>query len=177
MSSKLNEKNHTLAPDHSPSSASDFDSVLVGLTLRVYKLLLTSKKALSAREIQKELRLSTPSLAVFHLDKLERAGLIAKTEDGSGCYFIEKLYLKHYFRLRRFLIPRYVFHSVLATFFLVGWVFLLIIIYFAPNNLISASRTPALATNVLLTYGIIAGIITACLFWFESIRVLRQDKI
>ena len=157
------------------SVGSDPDSALVGSTLKVYRVLLTSKEALTAREIQKTLRMSSPSLAIFHLEKLERMGLV-KSEEGR--YSVSRLYLKHYFRLRRFLIPRYVFHSVLTTFLLTGWVLLYFFLYLSPNGgLLSASRTPALAISVLLTYGIAVTATVAVLFWFETLRVFKQDKI
>ena len=153
----------------------DPDSALVGPTLKVYRVLLTSKDALTAREIQKSLRMSSPSLAVFHLEKLERMGLV-KAEGGK--YSVSRMYLKHYFRLRRLLIPRYVFHSLLTTFFLVGWLVLYVFLYLSPSgSLLSASRTPALAISVLLTYGIAVTAIVAGLFWFETSRVFKQDKI
>lgn len=157
------------------TAPSDPDSALVGPTLRVYRLLLTSREALAAREVQKRLQMSTPSLAIFHLEKLERLGLASKSADGH--YSVSKLYLKHYFRLRRFLIPRYVFHSALATFFLFGWIVLCVLVYFSPNSLLSESRAPSLAVGVLLSYGIVVAAVLAGLFWFETSRVLKQDKI
>lgn len=43
---------------------------LKGTTLEVYRFLLKSNKPVGAREIQRNLKLSTPSLAVYHLSKL-----------------------------------------------------------------------------------------------------------
>jgi DNA-binding transcriptional ArsR family regulator len=159
----------------SPSVPPDPDSALVGPTLKIYRLLLTSKDSLTAREVQKSLRMSSPSLAVFHLEKLERMGLV-KSDDGH--YSVSRLYLKHYFRLRRFLIPRYVFHSMLATFFLAGWGVLYAMMYLSPRTgLLSASRTPAFAISVLLSYGVAVTAILMVLFWFETSRVAKNDKI
>ena len=129
-----------------PHEQSNPDDVLVGPTLKVYKALLTAKEPLSARGIQKLLHMSTPSLAVFHLEKLEHSGLVSKSED--GYYSVSRLYLRHYFRLRRFLIPRFVFHSVLASFFVFGWIFLILSIYYAPNSLLSKSTSLSLAVLV-----------------------------
>jgi hypothetical protein len=163
-------------PSSSDSSAGpDPDSALVGPTLKVYRMLLTSKEGLTAREVQKVLRMSSPSVAIFHLEKLERMSLV-KSEEGR--YSVSRLYLKHYFRLRRFLIPRYIFHSMLTTFFLIGWLVLYALLFLSPGgSLVSASRTPALAIGVLLTYGIAVTAIVALLFWFETLRVFKQDKI
>ena len=159
------------------SGKSDLDQVLVGLTMKVYRLLLTSEKPLTAREVQKKLKLSSPSVAVFHLDKLERVNLISKGGDGSGTYAISALYLKHYFRLRRFLIPRFVFHSVLTTFLLLGWFILLAAIYSMPSSAISITKSSVLGIEVLSIYGILAMLTVVIMFWFETVRVFKQDKI
>ncbi len=54
---------------------------LKGTTLEVYRFLLKSNKPVGARELQRALNLSSPSLAAYHLSKLEETGL-AKNENG-----------------------------------------------------------------------------------------------
>ena len=87
------------------------ENVLRGTTLEVYRLLLKSSKPLGVREIQRTLNLSSPSLAVYHLSKLEEAGLL-KRENGD--YTINRVLLEDTVRIRRFLIPRYLFYLVFA---------------------------------------------------------------
>ena len=85
---------------------------LKGTTLEVYRFLLKSNKPVGAREIQRNLKLSTPSLAVYHLSKLEEIDLIRKT---NGEYTITKNLLEDYVKISRFLIPRYLFYSIFAV--------------------------------------------------------------
>ncbi len=57
------------------------EDVLKGTTLEIYRYLLKKGKPQGTREVQRALNLSSPSLAVYHLAKLEDAGLI-KRENG-----------------------------------------------------------------------------------------------
>jgi len=54
-------------------------SQLKGNTLRVYWCLIqSSKNPIGPRDIQRKLKFSSPSLAVYHLDKLVEIGLAEK---------------------------------------------------------------------------------------------------
>ena len=64
------------------------DDVLRGTTLEVYHFILKSGKPIGVREVQRALNLSSPSLAVYHMSKLEEAGLL-KRENGD--YVINKV--------------------------------------------------------------------------------------
>lgn len=88
------------------------DNVLKGSTLEVYRFLLKSGKPVGTREIQRALNLSSPSLAVYHLAKLEDAGLLRK-EDGN--YVINKVVLDDCIKVSRFLIPRFLFYAIFAV--------------------------------------------------------------
>jgi len=87
------------------------ENVLRGTTLEVYRLFLKSSRPLGIREIQRALNLSSPSLAVYHISKLEEAGLLRRE---NGEYAINKVLLDDTVRIRRFLIPRYLFYSIFA---------------------------------------------------------------
>ena len=65
------------------SAGDDLDSILSGTTLRVYKALISAGRPVGPRELQKTIGLSSPSLALFHLEKLERAKLIIKSAEGT----------------------------------------------------------------------------------------------
>ena len=94
---------------------------LKGTTLEVYRFMLKSNKAVGAREIQRKLNLSSPSLAAYHLSKLEEIELIGKA---NGEYTITKNLLEDYVRVSRFLIPRFLFYSIFAVLALaIGIVF------------------------------------------------------
>ena len=88
------------------------ESMLKGTTLEVYRFLLKSNKPVGAREVQRALGLSTPSLAVYHLSKLEDIGLL-KREDGG--YVIDKVVLQDSIKISRFLIPRFLFYAIFSV--------------------------------------------------------------
>ncbi len=58
------------------------DEELTGTTLRVYAYLISKAVPVGPREVAKELGLSSPSLAYYHLKKLEELGLAKKTPEG-----------------------------------------------------------------------------------------------
>ena len=92
------------------------DDVLKGSTLEVYRLLLKSGKPVGTREIQRTLNLSSPSLAAYHLAKLEDAGLLKKE---NGNYVINKVVLEDCVKVSRFLIPRFLFYAIFAVLLVV----------------------------------------------------------
>lgn len=62
---------------------------LKGNTLRVYwNLLKSSEEFIGPRQVQRELGFSSPSLAVYHLNKLIDLGLVEKN---SGEYKVNRL--------------------------------------------------------------------------------------
>ncbi len=90
---------------------------LKGTTLEVYRFLLKSNKSIGARELQRALNLSSPSLAAYHLSKLEEIGLLKKE---NGEFAVTKSLLEDCIRVNRFLIPRYLFYSIFAVLALVA---------------------------------------------------------
>jgi DNA-binding transcriptional ArsR family regulator len=92
------------------------EEVLRGTTMEVYRFLLKSSKPVGAREVQRALNLSSPSLATYHLSKLEETGLLKKESDG---FIVNKIILEDSIRIKRFLIPRFLFYSVFAVLALV----------------------------------------------------------
>ena len=87
------------------------DAVLKGTTLEVYHFMLRSGKPMGIREVQRALNLSSPSLAVYHMSKLEEAGLL-KRENGD--YVVAKVVLDGAVRISHFIIPRYLFYAIFA---------------------------------------------------------------
>lgn len=95
---------------------------LKGNTLKVYYYLADTAEPSGPREIQRQLGLSSPSLAVYHLNRLLEANLVQKTADGR--YFIEgdpvRLgELKDHVKIAGNLIPRillYIYHALLSIF-------------------------------------------------------------
>jgi DNA-binding transcriptional ArsR family regulator len=150
------------------------DDILTGTTLKVYRALIRSGEPIGPRELQKILNLSSPSVASFHLDKLERSGLATKNDQGA--YSVNTVYLKHYVRLQRRLIPRYMFHATLATFLLLGWV----LVYFSHSFSVAfhdSASTESSALFLVFSYGVLVSAVLAGLFWYETIGIMRKEKI
>jgi hypothetical protein len=164
-------------PDFTSNTADDKDAVLSGTTLKVYRFMVSRGGPIGPRELQRSLHFSSPGLATFHLDKLAKAGLVSKSEDGT--FSVDRIYLKHYVRVRRFLIPRYMFYATLSTAFLLGWIIILAI----PSTSTRNSFWAGLLTSdsfVLLAaviYGIVVTAFATIVLWYETINVLRNDKI
>jgi len=89
-------------------SQDDMEALLKGTTWKVYKYVLENGPT-GIREIQKSLKLSTPSLVLYHLNKLEEEGIIKKDEQG---YTANRILLKDRVKVRKLLIPRYFFYSL-----------------------------------------------------------------
>jgi hypothetical protein len=94
-------------------------------TFQVYLLMLKVRKA-SGREVALQLGFSSPSLAVYHLEKLSGLKLVSK--DQFGVYHVVPSrfgVLRFFFVVRRFIIPRSFFYAVLYGVIAVFSVFLL----------------------------------------------------
>jgi DNA-binding transcriptional ArsR family regulator len=90
--------------------------VLRGTTLDVYRFLLKSSKPIGIRELQRALGLSSSSVAMYHLSKLEEAGLLKRV--GTD-YTVAKFLLENNVKISRFIIPRYFFYTLFALAVLV----------------------------------------------------------
>jgi len=90
-------------------TSNETEEVLKGLTTKVYKFVLKRGEPTGIREVQRGLKLSSPTLASYHLKKLEETGLLKQTTDG---YVVDKVFLRNLIRFRRMLIPKYFFYSV-----------------------------------------------------------------
>lgn len=87
-----------------------------GTDLYVYRYLLKVGKPVGIRELQRALQLSSPSVAQYHLVKLERAGLIRKEQ---GNYVVHKVTLENFIKIRCFLVPKNLFYSFFAAVILI----------------------------------------------------------
>ena len=135
------------------------ESELKGKTLLVYWYLLeSSTHSAGVREVQRALKFSSPSIAVHHLQKLEDLGLVDKK--ATGQYVLEETVkvgiLRLFTRIGRFMVPRYLFYSVLFTTMLTSYLALSIIGQITPSF-------------YALTFGLIAMVI----FWVETSRLWR----
>lgn len=156
------------------SSGENYDTILTGTTLRVYKFLVKTGKPVGPRAVQRGLGLSSPSVALFHLEKLARNGLATKESNtlshDDGVYMADRIYLKHFLLFRRMLIPKYLFYATFSTFSLVGWIYL--VVWSNENNLISSSLI-----LLAFVYGLCVNAITGAILWYETVNVFRKESI
>lgn len=93
----------------------DMEALLKGTTWKVYKYILENGPT-GIREVQRSLKLSTPSLVLYHLNKLEQAGMVKKNEEG---YVVDQIFLRNRVKVRRLLIPRHFFYSLFVIMALI----------------------------------------------------------
>ncbi|MFX0090497.1 MAG: ArsR family transcriptional regulator [Candidatus Hodarchaeota archaeon] len=102
------------------------DELLQGKTLKIYWFLLTHGEC-GIREIQSELKFSSPSTVSYHINKLVDEGLVSKSETNK--YFVEETVksgiIGLYVKIGRRMIPRIFFY---LSFFSIGTVLYLLLI-------------------------------------------------
>jgi hypothetical protein len=132
---------------------SDLERKLQGRTLRVYLYLQKKKAPSGIREVQRELGLSSPSVADYQVEKLVEMGLA--TRDGYGRVYVTKHVrvkaLQSYVSVGQFMVPRLAFY---ATFF----------------TAVTASYL-VLNPNVAAIYGAAIPATAAGIFWFEALKM------
>ena len=147
-----------------PKKSREFDlalleSQLKGKTIIVYWYLLQQPtQTVGVRQVQRSLGFSSPSIAVHHLGKLEDLGLVRKKVTGE--YVLEEEVkvgiLRFFTRMGRFLVPRYLFYSVLFSTMLTAYLILTTLGQTAPS-----------------LYAVMFGSIASLIFWVETIRLWR----
>ena len=87
-----------------------------GNTLRVYLFVLRNGPC-ELRDVQRALKLSTPSLAFYHLSKLVQSGTVKRTEDGRYVVVadISAELLDGYVKFGREMIPQLFILTVIFT--------------------------------------------------------------
>lgn len=143
---------------------------LTGTTLEVYRFLVVHGEPSGPREVMRSLNLSGPSVSAFHLQKLERMGLVRK-DDLTGLYSVDRIHLKHFVLLRSHLVPRYLFYAMLSTLSIFGWI--VVIPLKGGLTLGFTSQAGAYA----LIYGASLSILFSIIFWRETIIVMRKERI
>jgi len=132
--------------------------VLRGLTLRIYKFILRSDKPVGIREVQRALNLSSPTLALYHMNKLEEAGLIKKEPEG---FVANRVILENLIRFRRILIPRNFFYTI----FLISSLIILAVFL-----------RPAVITREYVFSLAVIGVATATSI-YETVKVFSREVL
>jgi hypothetical protein len=135
------------------------ESELKGKTLLVYMhILKAGHETVGVREVQRTLGFSSPSVAAYHLQKLQDLGLV---ENAYGDYRLIKEVkvgvLRSFVSLGGVMLPRYLFYAVLVTSMLVTF---LVMFPFSP-------------TREYMTT-LVMGLVPTTLFWFETIKIWRE---
>ena len=135
------------------------ESALKGKTLLIYWYLLQQPThTVGVRQVQRALGFSSPSIAVHHLGKLEDLGLVRKK--GTGEFVLEEEVkvgiLRFFTHMGRFLVPRYLFYSVLFSTMLTAYLILCTLSQIIPSF-----------------YVVMFGSIASLVFWIETVRLWR----
>jgi len=137
------------------------ESELRGTTLRVYWELFRRNQPMGVREVQRTLRLSSPSTSLHHLEKLRRLGLVTKNLQGQYVLSeeIKVGVLRQFIRFGTLILPRYLFY---AAFF---WVALTS--YFIESYL--KGFQPDVTASILIACAVAATTYEAARTWREKL--------
>lgn len=135
---------------------------LKGNTLRVYMHILRgTSDSIGVREVQRDLGLSSPTLAKYHLERLQSMGLLKFNEDGTYSLLKEVKVdvLQPFVTLGSYIIPRLFTYAVLISVlfaYLVGFV--------VPSGNLPETDFFAFAIGVISLFAL----------WFETARSWRS---
>ena len=134
-------------------------SELKGNTLRVYWYVMNAdKQTVGVREVQRALGFSSPTLALYHLDKLRDLGLVSRD---SGEYRLIKEVkvdvLKQFMRVGRVFVPRFALYACLFTALTIYYVTMIGILDF------------------FTFFGLLFGGLASAIFWFEAWKTWKQQ--
>lgn len=137
------------------------EAELKGTTLRVYWEVFRSPRPVGVREVQRLIRFSSPSTALYHLEKLRELGVVRKDEHGryEAVEEIRPSQFRMFLRIGKIILPRFVFYTVF---------FVAAVVIYVVQSLLTGSQTDAMA----LIFGTSAALVCV----YEAIRIWR-DKI
>ena len=131
----------------------------------VYLCLVRNPAPTGVREVQRKLDFSSPTLAAYHLEKLENLGLIQKTSEG---YVLTKEIkigiLSQVVKFGSLILPRYIFYTVLFSTLLACY-------------LAFAWLTDSIEFNIHSGFAILLGLTIISVMAYECIRVWKQRPI
>ena len=141
-------------------------SGLQGVTLKVYLYVVKKNGPVGPRDVMRGVRLSSPSVAYRHLQKLETMGLLAKNDYGN--YVVkEKVAVRGYVWVGRILVPNPLVYS---------FVFLCILII---EFVVLAIHFPVETQEFKIFFLLLTSITAAALILFviEGWRMRRKTRI
>jgi len=137
------------------------ESQIHGTTLRVYWYLFRNPRPVGVRETQRALSMSSPSTALYHLEKLRELGVTDKDEVGQ--YFLKDQVqvgtLKMFMKIGQVILPRYLFYAIFLTTALLVYV------------------AQTIQTGTLDPAAIVFAAAGAGVCWYESARMWKERVI
>lgn len=131
------------------------DASLKGTTYKVYRYVYKAGKAVRVNDVQRDLRLSSPSVAQYHIKKLLALGLIREEQEG---YVIERVVFENVVRFRRISIP---FQAAYTVFFAISLVVLL-----------TALRPPVVTSTYFFALAVIA--VALLISVYEAFKTMKR---
>lgn len=138
------------------------ESEVKGTTLRVYWEVFKSPRPVGVREVQRLIRFSSPSTALYHLEKLRELGVAQKDEHGRY-EIVEQIrpsQFRMFLRIGKIILPRFVFYAVF---------FVAALLMYVVQSLLTGSETNMMA----LIFG--SGAAVVCVY--EAVRIWRDKMI
>ena len=143
------------------AAGSGNESEIHGTTLRVYWYLFKNSKPVGVRETQRALLMSSPSTALYHLEKLRELGVTEK--DAMGQYFLKEQVpvgtLKMFLKVGHLILPRYLFYAIFLT---------TATVVYATATALQNSVEPA---------GLVFGAAGAAVSWYECARMWKERVV
>jgi len=138
------------------------ESEIRGTTLRVYWYLFRNTKAVGVRETQRALSMSSPSTALYHLEKLRELGVTGKDEMGQ--YFLKEQVpvgtLRMFLKIGPLILPRYLFYAIFLT--------TAVVVYTAAQ---------IIQTGTAEVTAVVFGAVGAGVCWYESVRLWKEKLV
>jgi hypothetical protein len=136
-----------------------------GTTLNVYSYVVKQGKPVGPREVMRGANLSSPSVAYWHLQKLENSGLLQK--NGAGEYIVkEKTSISGHIWIGRNLVPRLMCYSLFFLGILVVETVIISVQFYYTGQI----------PNLALLYLIATNAIAFALFLMEGLRLRKKAR-
>ena len=145
-----------MADDDAGADGQRIEYELKGKTMKVYLYLLKHGKASGTSELQKGLGFSSPSIAVHHIEKLIRLGVVEKNDRGEYVLVrkVDVGVLSAFVQVGGFMLPRLGFYA--------GFFTCLTALYIVEYR---GSLNP---------FGLVLGLGASAVLWYECLRIWRS---
>ena len=97
---------------------------LSGSSLQVYLILLSSKRPLGIREVQRRAGFKSPNSARHHLDKLIEQGFAYRVDDGYVAIKPRGSLISSFIIIRNIMFPKMFFYALASSLFLIAYIVL-----------------------------------------------------